>query len=183
MVAIPFFKVGGLLLRTLTKPVAKALKTNAKTQPWLNSICHSVGQHQNRAAWQIQMGMQGQVHSKSVKIKELPADQAVEKGADFLGEVLIFSVALAVAAYEYDRSNKSSKEKERKANERDLQKQTDIDMRFRRLEHQMREMDDHLTVLKTQLDAAAATVVRFEDEREMAHRQQKQSRWLSFWSS
>ncbi|KAF0757975.1 hypothetical protein DYB28_001156 [Aphanomyces astaci] len=184
MVAIPLFKVGGLLLRTLTKPVAKALKSHAKTHPWLSTVCNSVGQHQNRAMLKIQMSVQGQINTRSVQIKELPIDQAVEKGAEFLGEVLIFSVAVAVAAYEYDRSSKSSKEKERKANEREYQKQLDVDMRFRRLEHQMRAMDDQLTLLKTQLDSATAAIVRFEDERDLAIAQRQQSRWPRLsWSS
>ncbi|KAG9410393.1 Optic atrophy 3 protein [Aphanomyces cochlioides] len=177
MVAIPLFKVGGLLLRTLTKPVAKALKSRSKTQPWLNSICNSIGQRHHRVLLNIQMSMQGQIHSRTVQIKPLPADQAVEKGADFLGEVLIFSVALGVAAYEYDRSNKSSKEKERKANERDFQKQQEIDMRFRRLEHQMREMDDQLALFKAQLDAATATLIQFQEDRQH-EKPPATSRWL-----
>ncbi|RHY20240.1 hypothetical protein DYB32_010079 [Aphanomyces invadans] len=127
------------------------------------------------------MSVQGQINTRSVQIKELPVDQAVEKGAEFLGEVLIFGVAVAVAAYEYDRSSKSGKEKERKANEREFQKQLEVDMRFRRLEHQMRAMDDQLNLLKSQLDSASAAIVRIQDERDLAMAQSQQSRWLR-WS-
>ncbi|EQC40505.1 hypothetical protein SDRG_02396 [Saprolegnia diclina VS20] len=175
MVAIPLFKVGGLLLRTLTKPVAKQLKQSAKTKPWLNSVCRSVGQHQHAIGVRIQMSMQGQIHWKTIQIKELPADQAVDKGSEFLGETLIFSVAVIVAWYEYDRSSRSAKAKELKANEREFQRLQQIEMRFRNLEHLMASMQDEISVLKQQVDDATAKLTLYKHEQaEVARQQQHQ---------
>ncbi|OQR95243.1 hypothetical protein ACHHYP_00157 [Achlya hypogyna] len=170
MVAIPLFKVGGLLLRTLTKPVAKQLKQSAKTKPWLNSVCRSVGQYQHVVGVRIQMSMQGQIHWKTIQIKDLPADQAVDKGSEFLGETLIFSVAVIVAWYEYDRSSRSSKEKELKANEREFQRQQQIEMRFRTLEHLMASMEDEISALKQSVDDATAKLDLYKHEQAEAAR-------------
>ncbi|OQS05166.1 hypothetical protein THRCLA_20703 [Thraustotheca clavata] len=177
MVAIPLFKVGGLFLRALTKPVAKQLKQSAKTKPWLNSICGRVGQYGHVVTVRIQMSMQGQIHWKSIQIKDLPADQAVDKGSEFLGEALIFSVAVMVAWYEYDRSSRSSKEKELKANEREFQRQQQIELRFRNLEHSMREMEDEISALKMQVDEAAAKYQQYKHEQAEIARQQAAARW------
>lgn len=111
---LPLVKVGGLVLRTLTKPVAKVLKVRSKIHPGLNSICHSLGQQQHRLLIRFHMGYRG---IENYVIKDIPAEQAVEKGADLLGEVLIFSVALGVATFEYQRSTVKSRETERKQQE------------------------------------------------------------------
>lgn len=111
---LPMVKVGGLVLRTLTKPVAKVLKARSKIHPGLNSVCHSLGQQQHRLLIRFHMGYRG---IQNYVIKDIPAEQAVEKGADLIGEVLIFSVALGVATFEYQRSTVKSRETERKQQE------------------------------------------------------------------
>jgi hypothetical protein len=107
---LPMIKLGGLIVRTMTKPLAKMVKTSSKNHPHLNSICHYLGQEQHRLLIQFHMGYRG---VSNYVIKELPPDQAVEKGADFIGEVMIFSVAVAVASFEYQRSSIKSKENEK----------------------------------------------------------------------
>lgn len=111
---LPLVKLGGLVIRTLTKPLAKVVKSRSKIHPGLNAVCNSLGQGQHRVMIKFHMGFRG---IQSYTIKDLPEDQAVEKGADLIGELLIFSVAVAVASYEYTRSSTKSKESERRAEE------------------------------------------------------------------
>lgn len=111
---LPMVKLGGLVVRTLTKPLAKVVKSRSKNHPGLNAVCHKLGQGQHRVMIKFHMGFRG---IQSYTIKDLPEDQAVEKGADLIGELLIFSVAVAVASYEYTRSSAKSKESERRAEE------------------------------------------------------------------
>lgn len=111
---LPMVKLGGLVIRTLTKPLAKVVKARSKIHPGLNSVCHSLGQRQHRLLIRFHMGYRG---IENYVIKDIPAEQAVEKGADIIGEVIIFSVALAVATFEYQRSATKSKETERKQQE------------------------------------------------------------------
>lgn len=37
-------KIGGLVVKTLAKPVAKQLKTDAETVLWLGDACRTLGQ-------------------------------------------------------------------------------------------------------------------------------------------
>lgn len=111
---LPMVKLGGLVLRTLTKPLAKRIKAQSRVHPTLNDVCHELGQRQNRALVKIDMRLR-RVHDET--IPELPRDEAVANGADLLGEFLIFAVAVTVASNEYARS--STKARETKlANER-----------------------------------------------------------------
>lgn len=115
---LPMIKLGGLVARTLTKPLAKQVKSRAKVTPWLNGVCLRLGQQQHRLSMQLHMGFRG---IANYTIKELPNDQAVEHGADLIGEVIIFSVALGAASLEYSRSSAQTREKQRIENEQRLQ--------------------------------------------------------------
>lgn len=111
---LPMIKLGGLVVRTLTKPLAKVVKSRSKVNPALNFVCNRLGQGQHRLMIKFHMGFRG---IQKYNIKDIPEDQAVEKGADLIGEIMIFSVAVAVASYEYTRSSTKSKETERKNEE------------------------------------------------------------------
>lgn len=106
---LPMIKVGGLIIRTLTKPLAKAVKTRSKMHPYLNQFCHAIGQKQHRYLIHLHMSFRG---VPKFVVKDLPPDQAVEQGADLIGEIIIFSVAVAVASFEYHRSSLKAKTKE-----------------------------------------------------------------------
>lgn len=111
---LPMVKFGGLVVRTLTKPLAKVVKSRSKVHPGLNAVCNSLGQQQHRLTIKFHMGFRG---IEKYKIKDIPTDQAVDQGADLIGELMIFSVAVGVASYEYARSSAKSKDAERKQEE------------------------------------------------------------------
>lgn len=117
---LPMIKLGGLVARTLTKPLAKQVKSRAKVNAGLNAVCLALGQRQHRISMQLHMGFRG---ISNYTIKSLPADQAVEQGADLIGEVIIFSVALGAASLEYSRTSAKSREKERIDRENRIQEE------------------------------------------------------------
>nr|CCA22043.1 conserved hypothetical protein [Albugo laibachii Nc14] len=130
---LPMIKVGGLIIRTLTKPLAKAVKTRSKLHPFLNQFCHAIGQQQHRYLIHLHMSFRG---VPKFVIKDLPPDQAVEQGADLIGEIIIFSVAIAVASFEYHRSSTKAKVKEEFEEQEKQQTEEEMEKRFERLETQ-----------------------------------------------
>ncbi|KAG7400404.1 Optic atrophy 3 protein [Phytophthora boehmeriae] len=147
---LPMIKLGGLVARTLTKPLARVVKTRSKVHPLLNAVCGHLGQQQHRLAMKLHMGFRG-IHNYT--IKPLPADQAVEQGADFVGEVIIFSVALGVASLEYSRSAASARAKEQKQKEQQRQEERETEARFEYLESQVVWLEDRLEDLTHILEA------------------------------
>ncbi|OWZ11385.1 putative mitochondrial protein [Phytophthora megakarya] len=141
---LPMIKLGGLVARTLTKPLARVVKTRSKVHPLLNVVCGSLGQQQHRMSMKLHMGFRG---ISNYTIKPLPADQAVEQGADLIGELLIFSVALGVASLEYSRSAASARVKEAKQKELQLQEEREMEARFEYLESQVVWLEDRLAEL------------------------------------
>ncbi|KAL3659735.1 hypothetical protein V7S43_015408 [Phytophthora oleae] len=141
---LPMIKLGGLVARTLTKPLARVVKSRSKVHPLLNSVCGRLGQQQHRLSMKLHMGFRG---ISNYTIKPLPADQAVEQGADLVGELLIFSVALGVASLEYSRSAASARAKEAKQKELQLQEEREVEARFEYLEDQVVWLEDRLAEL------------------------------------
>ncbi|KAG2768709.1 hypothetical protein Pcac1_g20157 [Phytophthora cactorum] len=141
---LPMIKLGGLVARTLTKPLARVVKSRSKVHPLLNFVCGQLGQQQHRLSMKLHMGFRG---ISNYTIKPLPADQAVEQGADLVGELLIFSVALGVASLEYSRSAASARVKEAKQKELQLQEEREMEARFEYLEGQVVWLEDRLVEL------------------------------------
>ena len=111
--ALPAAKLAGLLVKTLSKPMAKRLKREAIKHPNLNVSLGYLGQ----TAHQIVTRMTISANGYKVKtIAPMEHSDAVAKGAEVFGESIVFSVASGVVIWEYARSNSSAREKAEKAN-------------------------------------------------------------------
>jgi len=60
-------------------------------------------------------------------IKALTQDKALERGAELISEIIVYSILLTIPIYEMIKSYKSTVEKERKKKEAIVNMQTDID--------------------------------------------------------
>jgi optic atrophy 3 protein len=91
---MPLIKLGYLLIRTVAKPVANILKRQTKDNPAFRSICVRLAQRYHRT--EIQMSRRLGGASKTVTdaaVRPLDEQRAIELGANFLGETLVFLVA------------------------------------------------------------------------------------------
>lgn len=143
---LPMIKLGGLVARTLTKPLARKIKARSKAHPLLNSVCFRLGQQQHRMTVQLHMGFR---NVSTYTIKPLPTDQAVEQGADLVGEILIFAVAVGVASLEYSRSAASACAKEAQQKQQQLQEERAIEERFEYLENHVAWLEERLEEVTT----------------------------------
>ncbi len=101
MVGLPLIKLGGLMIKTLAKPVAKRMKNEAATRPALHRLYVQVGQWTHQATAWITISAAGH---KALGVKELEEAAAFARGADFLSEALVFFVGGAIVTFEYTRS-------------------------------------------------------------------------------
>ncbi|KAI8799615.1 optic atrophy 3 protein-domain-containing protein [Cladochytrium replicatum] len=103
-------KLGSLLLRTLAKPVANSIKNQAKQHPSFKKFCMDVAQTYHRV--ETNMKMRFLDYKVEGNIRPLNDVRAVELGANFLSEALVFGVAVITVMGETVRqSRKSSKQK------------------------------------------------------------------------
>ncbi|KAG2202129.1 hypothetical protein INT47_008101 [Mucor saturninus] len=99
-------KIGYLLVRTLAKPVANSIKTQAKSHPNFKAFCIGVAQRSHRLEMTLKMKFLGY---KTEKIRPLNDARAIESGANFLSEAFVFSVAASVILAENWRSRVTAK--------------------------------------------------------------------------
>ncbi|XAR66519.1 hypothetical protein NMG60_11012788 [Bertholletia excelsa] len=107
---LPFLKLGTLLLKTLSKPIASRLKQQAGLHPKFRQLIVNIAQANHRLTTTMQRRIYG--HATDVEIRPLNEEKAVQAAVDLLGELFVFSVAGAALIFEVQRSSRSEAKKE-----------------------------------------------------------------------
>ena len=102
-------KLAGLLIKTISKPVAKQIKHSATKYETSRSALIAVGQASHKITTRMTIWSSGY---KVRSISKLEDEAALSRGADLLSEAIVFGVAATVTTYEYLRSSASNKKKE-----------------------------------------------------------------------
>ncbi|BES91832.1 Optic atrophy 3 protein (OPA3) [Nesidiocoris tenuis] len=107
----PAAKLGVLLMKQLSKPIANYVKENAKKHPFFRKhVCMPPAQFYN---WcEVKMKMWIMNLGKPVEIPKLNEAMAIELGANLLGETIIFSIAAFLLYLEYARQVRKETAKE-----------------------------------------------------------------------
>ena len=114
-------KVGGLLVKTLAKPVARQLKVDAEHVGWLREACTSIGQTTNYLTSRLTHASSLDKWKKPYKHIELKATEAREKGAEIVSEGFVLTVAVTVMGYEYNRQNNYKEAAARRKEEKEAE--------------------------------------------------------------
>ncbi|KAF7280932.1 hypothetical protein GWI33_005396 [Rhynchophorus ferrugineus] len=120
--AFPAAKLGALLIKQVSKPIANVVKNQAKSSPVFRKyVCMPPAQFYNwceikSKMWILNLG-------KPINVPVLNEAQAIELGANLLGEAIIFIIAAGILINEYNRSSKKEAAKE------EARKQELIDLR------------------------------------------------------
>ena len=107
-------KIVGLLIKTISKPIAKSLKSSATNHPFFKRICISVAQKTHSFEHSLKLRFLD-YNSKAIP-PPLPEARAIQAGADFISEFFLFIVAGTVVAAEAIRGRLSSQAKENELN-------------------------------------------------------------------
>ncbi|EPZ32121.1 Optic atrophy 3-like domain-containing protein [Rozella allomycis CSF55] len=132
--SIPLVKLGYLFLRTISKPIASFMKSEAKRRPAFRSACIQVAESYH----QMEARMRSKLHDKAPeRIRPLDEERAINVGANFIGEFIIFSVAGLVVVLESTRNK--GKVRDRKEF---------VDESIETLESQMNRLQAEISELK-----------------------------------
>jgi hypothetical protein len=134
---MPLVKLGYLLIRTVAKPVASAIKRQARDHPAFRQLCVGVAQSYHRVEVKLKRGLElsnrrrnnqtvnrltldhhhpSQHDEQAVanqSIRPLDETKAVEVGSEFIGEALVFLVAGTLLVL--DQLSGRQREQERRA--------------------------------------------------------------------
>ncbi|VVA92892.1 unnamed protein product [Arabis nemorensis] len=107
---LPLMKLGTLLVKTISKPLANQLKHQAKVHPKFRQSIINFAQRNHRITTQMQRRIYG--HATDVEIRPLDEEKAVQAAVDLIGELFLFAVGGAVVVFEVQRSSRSEARKE-----------------------------------------------------------------------
>lgn len=93
------------MVRTVAKPIATALKAQAKEHEVFRKSCIRIAQTVHSTDLRLRMSLLGE---NRIKIRPLNDKKAIENGANFLSEMFIFGVAGSLILYESYRSRKAT---------------------------------------------------------------------------
>ncbi|KAG6556460.1 hypothetical protein Mapa_002405 [Marchantia paleacea] len=136
---LPVAKLGTFVLKTLSKPLASRLKTQATRHPRFRQSIINFAQANHKFQVNLQRRIYG--HATNVEIRPLDEEKAVQAASDFLGEFVVFSIGGGLLVFEVQRSARSEarKEEARKQEVEGLRSEvTDLMRRLEELEKNMK---------------------------------------------
>lgn len=112
---LPLVKLGFLAVKQVAKPVAARVKSHAKGHPVFQSYMARLGAFLHKNSVQIDRMADGKEQLTPTAMRLLLAKQneaaAVEKGSDFLAEVVIYGISAGVLGFEYVMSKRKEEKK------------------------------------------------------------------------
>lgn len=102
-------KIGSLLVRTLSKPIANTIKAQAKEHKAFRKACIEFAQWMHRAEFRITGINRAKSGGANVRLRPLNDAKAVDAGATFLSETFIFTVAGGAILFETWRARRKEK--------------------------------------------------------------------------
>ncbi|TFK27093.1 OPA3-domain-containing protein [Coprinopsis marcescibilis] len=129
-------KLGTLVIRTLSKPIATKIKEQARQHPRFRGFCIDLAQFVYRTELKLRTNILGE-QIKHIHIRPLSETRAIDQGANFIAEGFMFSVAAALIIGETFRSSWNQSKR------RDT------------VDDQLEELGTQVTELKTRVDGLA----------------------------
>ncbi|KAJ1845609.1 hypothetical protein LPJ70_002433 [Coemansia sp. RSA 2708] len=146
------FKIASLVFRTLSKPVANALKQQAKSHDVFRSLCINVAQVAHRTEMNWKMRVLGY---KKEKIRPLNDARAIDAGANFLGEAFIFSVAVSLIFAEQIRSRSQARRQRDAVDDR----LDELELSSAQYRQELDRLETERRLLRTEVDDLANETV------------------------
>ena len=108
MAAIPFMKLGVLLVKQATKPMSRAVKARAAGSERWARLCEFLGQQWHVQTTKLNLMVQGH---RVKGVKPLSEQEAVQSGAELLSEGFVLFIGIGALILESRRSARAAAEK------------------------------------------------------------------------
>ncbi|KAJ8908374.1 hypothetical protein NDN08_005083 [Rhodosorus marinus] len=162
--ALPLAKLVGLMVKTVSKPVANQLKFYAKNSERFERYYIALGNALHRLQVTVFRQSHGDVVTKRTKVKDLPPEKALDAGAGFIGDAFVYLVAAGVTVYEYARGRAKEARKVQKQEEEKLMVEAEYDRRINELDRQISSLMETAPDTDNKLELLRGDFERFREE-------------------
>mmetsp|Transcript_40192 Transcript_40192/g.80568 ORF Transcript_40192/g.80568 Transcript_40192/m.80568 type:complete len:169 (-) Transcript_40192:155-661(-) len=149
---LPVIKLGLLAVKQVAKPVANRIKGAAIESETFRSIMVSAGQRLHRNVFQLGRIADGKATVKAQYVPRIKEQEALERGSDFLAEMVVYSITAGVVGVDQWYSKKKERQREAKEAVREAAKAAEVNrLREENEERQWAEFQRlHLTIAELQ---------------------------------
>ncbi|KAF8331931.1 optic atrophy 3 protein-domain-containing protein [Cantharellus anzutake] len=135
-------KLATLAIRTIAKPIANSLKSQAEQHPTFRRLCIGLAQWSHRSEVRLRTGLLGE---SAKNIRPLNDVRAIQNGANTLAEGFLFAVTAGLILGESYRSSRKEETRRDAVNDK-------IEYLQQRLEVTSTRLDSVLEEVRTCLD-------------------------------
>lgn len=100
------FKLSTLVVRTLAKPIAETIKSQAKEHAKFRKVCVGVAQGVHRLDVGMRLGLLRSAEGTKREVRPLNEAKAIDSGAKLISEAFLFGVAGGLIIFESWRSRR-----------------------------------------------------------------------------
>ena len=143
------FKLGALLIKQLSKPLSTRIKAQSKNSALFQAVSVKVGRFVYQTTTRLNLWNLGH---KVKNIKPLTEQEAINRGSDVLGEVVVYSVSAGLIVYEYRRRDLADDVKKANKADRRAAKEERMRLRFEALEVQIHVLQQRCDELEEGVD-------------------------------
>lgn len=122
---MPLIKIGYLFIRTISKPISSMIKRQAREHPMFRKVCTRSAQLYHRIDVRMRRKLALKTNTKKItinstnndidanvqaleaEIKPLDEQKAIDLGAEFIGEAVVFGIAGILLVLEAARSHRA----------------------------------------------------------------------------
>lgn len=169
--AFPLFKLGFLLIKQISKPIANTIAKRAKSSRIFREyVCIPTAQLFHW--YDVRVRMRILNLGKATTVPKLNEQKAIETGSQLLSELIIFGFASGILVFEYNRQSENEEIKKEKAErekaylldrletlELTMEKQSAQMRELERLAHHLGDKLDHKTKNRNSSEVPAPTTV------------------------
>ncbi len=180
MAPLPLLKIGAVLFKEISKPIAAYIKREAVQHPLLRQVAMTLGRNYETGTQRIEKIFSG---NKLIQIKPVSDTHALTVGADLVAQGFLLTTAIGLVILEYWRNArikaqedlvKSCQKMERQALKK--QKLQDMENEIQSAYQRISTLEQKIKILTGEEEEEAETL-----ERSNSSSKKKNSSWLSSW--
>ena len=169
-----FLKLTTLVIKTLSKPLSKALKTRVTADPKMAQFVEAIGQKSHSFWSSITIRAAGH---KGLRVKPLDEATALNQGADIMAEFFIFSVASGAMVLELVHSNSVKARESKLKKEREAAEDDALRASLESIEERISQLERAQTDLLGTLKESSAAARRDSDQQKKGETRSSFFRW------
>jgi len=174
--ALPLIKIGAVLFKEVSKPIAAYIKREAVQHPLLRRIAMTLGRSYEYSIQKIEKTF---TNNKTMVIKPVSDTHALTVGADLVAQGFLLSTAIGLVLLEYYRNARIKTQEDLIKACQKMERQAVKKQKLLELENKIILAQEKINNLEYQIKVLSGEII--PNEQDLSIKKHTTSSWLSKW--